>query len=123
MTWMTGKEKYSCTYLDFCDTMGFGGGRAHGFKIHSQDKFTKGDIAFCYPSQPTTGPPTISRVYYSYLVLAKIFRENLINKSGDSTECRAYHLNLLYYYRPENIRTIDGCDLIYCELSVLFGAA
>jgi hypothetical protein len=31
MTWMTGKEKYSCTYLEFCEALGFGGGRARGF--------------------------------------------------------------------------------------------
>ena len=86
MTWMTGKEKYSCNYLDFCEAMGFGAGRAHGFKIHSQDKFTHGDISFCYPSNPTAGPPTISGMYYSYLVLAKLFRENLISKSGDTSE-------------------------------------
>ncbi|KAK1667607.1 hypothetical protein QYE76_055766 [Lolium multiflorum] len=70
MTWMTGKDKYSCNYLDFCEAMGFGGGRAHGFKIYSQDKFSHGDITFCYPS----------------------------------------------YCRPENMRTIDGCDLLYYEL-------
>ncbi|KAK1652778.1 hypothetical protein QYE76_070583 [Lolium multiflorum] len=116
MTWMTGQEKYTCNYLDFCEAMGFGGGRAHGFKIHSQNKFTHGDISFCYPPEPTAGPPTISGMYYSYLVLAKLFRENLISKSGDSSECRAYHLNLMYYRRPENVKTIDGCDLIYCEL-------
>ncbi|KAK1628572.1 hypothetical protein QYE76_002887 [Lolium multiflorum] len=108
MTWMTGKEKYTCNYLDFCEAMGFGGGRARGFKIHSQDKFTHGNIAFCYPLEPTAGPPTISGMYYSYLVLANLFRENLISKSGDSSECRAYHLNLMYYCRPENIMTIDG---------------
>ncbi|KAM0832404.1 hypothetical protein ACQ4PT_064926 [Festuca glaucescens] len=116
MTWMTGKEKYSCNYLDFCEAMGFGAGRAQGFKIHSQDKFTHGDIAFCYPPEPTAAPPTISGMYYSYLVLAKLFCENLISKSGDTSECRAYHLNLMYYCRPENLRTIDGCDFLYCEL-------
>ncbi|KAK1605591.1 hypothetical protein QYE76_029264 [Lolium multiflorum] len=116
MTWMTGQEKYTCNYLDFCEAMGFAGGRAHGFKIYSQNKFTKGDISFCYPPEPTAGPPTISGMYYSYLVLAKLFRENLISKSGDSSECRAYHLNLMYYCRPENQKTIYGCDLLYCEL-------
>ena len=116
MTWMTSKEKYSCTYSQFCEALGFGGGHARGFKIHSQDKFTKGDISYCYPSQPTAGPPTISGMYYSYLVLAKMFRENLISKSGDSSEVRNYHLNLMYYCRPDNIRQIDGCDLIYSEL-------
>jgi hypothetical protein len=38
MTWMIGQRKYTCNYLDFCDAMGFGGGRAHGFKLYSQNK-------------------------------------------------------------------------------------
>ncbi|KAK1693379.1 hypothetical protein QYE76_010076 [Lolium multiflorum] len=71
---------------------------------------------FCYPPEPTPGPPTISGMYYSYLVLAKLFRETLISKSGDTSECRAYHLNLMYYCHPEHRKLIDGCDLIYCEL-------
>ncbi|KAK1684780.1 hypothetical protein QYE76_045628 [Lolium multiflorum] len=97
-------------------TMGFAGGRAHGFKIYSQNKVTHGDISFCYPPEPTAGPPTISGIYYSYLVLAKLFCETLISKSGDSSEYRAYHLNFMYYCHPENQKTIDGCDLLYCEL-------
>ncbi|KAK1653192.1 hypothetical protein QYE76_070997 [Lolium multiflorum] len=32
ITWMTGQQKYSCTYTLFCEAMGFGGGRAQGFK-------------------------------------------------------------------------------------------
>ncbi|KAK1649439.1 hypothetical protein QYE76_067244 [Lolium multiflorum] len=116
MTWMTGKEKYSCNYLDLCDALGFGGGRAHGFKLYSQQKFNKGDIAFCYPREPTARPPTISGMFYSYLLLAKLFRESLISKSGDTSECRGYHLNLMYYCNPEHRRRIDGCDLIYSEL-------
>ncbi|KAK1687097.1 hypothetical protein QYE76_047945 [Lolium multiflorum] len=116
MTWMTGKEKYTCNYLDFCDALGFGGGRAHGFKLYSQQKFNKGDIAFCYPREPTARPPTISGMFYSYLLLAKLFRESLISKSGDTSECRGYHLNLMYYCNPEHRRRIDGCDLIYSEL-------
>ncbi|KAK1606171.1 hypothetical protein QYE76_029844 [Lolium multiflorum] len=116
MTWMTGKQKYTCTYLDFCEALGFGGGSASGFKIYSQQKFNRGDIAVCYPPEPTPGPPTISGMYYSYLVLAKLFRETLISKSGDTSECRAYHLNLMYYCHPEHRKLIDGCDLIYCEL-------
>jgi hypothetical protein len=58
MTWMTGKEKYSCTYTEFCEAMGFGGGRAQGFKIHSRPKLVKGDISFCYPPNPTAGVRT-----------------------------------------------------------------
>ena len=116
MTWMTGQEQYTCNYLDFCQAMGFGGGRAHGFQIHTQEQFTHGNIAFCYPPEPTHAPPTISGMYYSYQLLAKIFRESLVSKSGDSSECRAYHLNLMHYCRPENVRTIDGCDFLYNEL-------
>ncbi|KAK1627475.1 hypothetical protein QYE76_001790 [Lolium multiflorum] len=116
MTWMTGKQKYTCNYLDFCEALGFGGGRTSGFKIYSQQKFNRGDIAGCYPPEPTPGPPTISGMYYSYLLLAKLFRETLISKSGDTSECRAYHLNLMYYCLPEHRQPIDGCDLIYCEL-------
>ncbi|KAK1685811.1 hypothetical protein QYE76_046659, partial [Lolium multiflorum] len=113
MTWMTGKQKYTCNYLDFCEALGFGGGRTSGFKIYSQQKFNRGDIAGCYPPEPTPGPPTISGMYYSYLLLAKLFRETLISKSGDTSECRAYHLNLMYYCLPEHRQPIDGCDLIY----------
>ncbi|KAK1663522.1 hypothetical protein QYE76_051681 [Lolium multiflorum] len=86
MTWMTEKEKYSCNYLDFCQAKGFCSGRAHGFQIHSQN--------------------------HSLM----IFRENLVSKYGHSSDCRAYHLNLMYYCRPENVRTIDGCDYLYNEL-------
>ncbi|KAK1607550.1 hypothetical protein QYE76_031223 [Lolium multiflorum] len=116
MTWMTGREKYSCTYTQFCAAMGFGGGRATGYRIHTRHKLTSGDISFCYPTNPSAGPPTISGMYYSYLVLAKMFRESLISKSGDSSEVRNYHLNLMYYCHPARIRKIDGCDLIYYEL-------
>ncbi|KAK1646858.1 hypothetical protein QYE76_064663 [Lolium multiflorum] len=94
ITWMTGKRKYSCTYSQFRAAMGCGGDSAPGYKIHSRSKLTKGDISFCYPANPIPGPPTISGMYYSYLVLAKMFRENLISK----------------------VRKIDGCDLIHCEL-------
>ncbi|KAK1602947.1 hypothetical protein QYE76_037599, partial [Lolium multiflorum] len=116
ITWMTGKRKYSCTYSQFRAAMGCGGDNAPGYKIHSRSKLTKGDISFCYPANPIPGPPTISRMYYSYLVLAKMFRENLISKSGDTSEVRNYHLNLMYYCHPDRVRKIDGCDLIHCEL-------
>ncbi|KAK1670054.1 hypothetical protein QYE76_058213 [Lolium multiflorum] len=116
ITWMTGKRKYSCTYSQFRAAMGCGGDSAPGYKIHSRSKLTKGDISFCYPANPIPGPPTISGMYYSYLVLAKMFRENLISKSGDTSEVRNYHLNLMYYCHPDRVRKIDGCDLIHCEL-------
>jgi hypothetical protein len=96
--------------------MGLGGGPARGFQIHTKDPFTHGNIAFCYPPEPAHAPPLISGMYYSYQVLAKIFHETLISKSGDSSDCRAYHLNLMYYFRPKKIRRIDGCDFLYNEL-------
>ena len=116
LTWMTGKTKYSCSYSQFRAAMGCGGDSNPGYKIHSRSRLTRGDISFCYPANPSPGPPTISGMYYSYLVLAKLFRENLISKSGDHSEVRNYHLNLMYYCHPDRVRKIDGCDLIYCEL-------
>ncbi|KAK1619399.1 hypothetical protein QYE76_024916 [Lolium multiflorum] len=116
LTWMTGKTKYSCSYSQFHAAMGCGDDSDPGYKIHSRSRLTRGDISFCYPANPTPGPPTISGMYYSYLVLAKLFRENLISKSGDHSEVRNYHLNLMYYCHPDRVRKIDGCDLIYCEL-------
>ncbi|KAK1686289.1 hypothetical protein QYE76_047137 [Lolium multiflorum] len=116
LTWMTGKTKYSCSYSQFRAAMGCGDDSNLGYRIHSRSRLTRGDISFCYPANPTAGPPTISGMYYSYLVLAKMFRENLISKSGDTSEVRNYHLNLMYYCHPDRVRKIDGCDLIYCEL-------
>ncbi|KAK1684010.1 hypothetical protein QYE76_044858 [Lolium multiflorum] len=115
LTWMTGKTKYSCSYSQFRAAMGCGDDSNPGYRIHSRSRLTRGDISFCYPANPSPGPPTISGMYYSYLVLAKLFRENLISKSGDHSEVRNYHLNLMYYCHPDR-RKIDGCDLIYCEL-------
>ncbi|KAK1631943.1 hypothetical protein QYE76_006258 [Lolium multiflorum] len=111
LTWMTGKTKYSCSYSQFRAAMGCGDDNP-GYKIHSRSRLTRGDISFCYPANPSPGPPTISRMYYSYLVLAKLFRENLISKSGDHSEVRNYHLNLMYYCHPDRVRKIDGCDLM-----------
>ncbi|KAK1607204.1 hypothetical protein QYE76_030877 [Lolium multiflorum] len=116
LTWMTGKTKYSCSYSQFRAAMGCGDDSNPGYRIHSRSRLTRGDISFCYPANPSPGPPTISGMYYSYLVLAKLFRENLISKSGDHSEVRNYHLNLMYYCHPDRVRKIDGCDLIYCEL-------
>jgi hypothetical protein len=116
MTWMTGQDKYSCNYNDFCEAMGFGGGHARGFQVHSEEPFSHSDIAFCYAPEPVHAPPLISGMYYSYQVVAKMFRESLIRKSGDSSDCRAYHLNLIFYCRPQNIKRIDGCDFLYNEL-------
>jgi hypothetical protein len=52
ITWMSGTEQHSCNYIDFCQAMGFGAGRARGFKIHSEKSFTHGAISFCYPPVP-----------------------------------------------------------------------
>jgi hypothetical protein len=35
-TWMTGQDVHSAKFVDFCSALGYGGGRASGFKIHSQ---------------------------------------------------------------------------------------
>jgi hypothetical protein len=97
MTWMTRCEQLYVTYDDFCEALGYGEGRATGFKIHSEDAKEVSNISFCYPtSDRVAEPPAISSMYYSYNALAKIFCENLVCKKGDTSDIRGYHINLLY---------------------------
>jgi hypothetical protein len=53
-------------------------------------------------------------MYYYYHTLAKLFRENHVSKADDKASCRHYHVNLMYYCRPENLKEINGCDFIFC---------
>jgi hypothetical protein len=55
-------------------------------------------------------------MYYYYNALAKLFCYNLVSKAGDDASVRGYHRNLLYYYQPEKLRNIDGCDFIFQEI-------
>jgi len=55
-------------------------------------------------------------MYYYYHSLAKLFRENLVSKSGDFASVRSYHVNLMFYCHSENLRKIDGCDFIFTEI-------
>ena len=55
-------------------------------------------------------------MYYYYHTLATIFRQSLVPRVGDSTNCRGYFANLLYYCHLDRLRKIDGCDFVYCEL-------
>ncbi|KAK1649897.1 hypothetical protein QYE76_067702 [Lolium multiflorum] len=116
LTWMTGKTKYSCSYSQFRAAMGCGDDSDPGYKIHSRSRLTRGDISFCYPAKPYAWT---SHHLWDVLLLfgtCQAVPENLISKSGDHSEVRNYHLNLMYYCHPDRVRKIDGCDLIYCEL-------
>jgi hypothetical protein len=116
-SWMTGQAVFTATFADFCDALGYGGGRAHGFKIHSEAPFTTEKISrCCYPDKPSLPAPAISGMYYYYNALAKIFRQNLVSKAGDDASVRGYHRNLLYYCQPEKLRKIDGYDFIFQEI-------
>ena len=95
ITWMSGTEQYSCNYIDFCDAMGFTGGRSQGFQVHSEDQYSHGNIAFCYPPEPAHAPPLISGMYYSYQVLAKVFRESLVSVPIISISCTTAALKML----------------------------
>jgi hypothetical protein len=107
---MTGQDVFTATFADFCDALGYGGGRARGFKIHSEAPFTVEKISrICYPDQPSLPAPAISGMYYYYNALAKLFHQNLVSKAGDDASVRGYHRNLLYYCQPEKLRKIDGC--------------
>ncbi|KAK1617335.1 hypothetical protein QYE76_022852 [Lolium multiflorum] len=117
ITWMTGRDQYYASFEDFCDALGYGGGWASGFKVHSQKPMPIDKIAFCYTPDPDQIPPRITGMYYYYHhTLAKIFRENLVSKVGDKASCHHYYVNLMYYCRVENLNKINGCDFIFCEL-------
>jgi hypothetical protein len=74
-SWMTGQDVFTATFADFCDALGYGGGRARGFKIHSEAPFTVEKISrICYPDVPSLPAPAISGMYYYYNALAKLFR-------------------------------------------------
>jgi hypothetical protein len=116
-SWMTGQDVLHATFADFCDALGYGGGRAGGFKIHSETPFSVEKITpICYPDEPSQPAPAISGMYYYYNALAKLFRQNLISKAGDDASVRGYHRNLMYYCQPDKLRKIDGCDFIFQEI-------
>ena len=68
------------------------------------------------PSEPSHEPPSLSCMYYYYMVLARFFRYNLVSKASDAVDVRGHHKNLLYYFDPHRLRKINGCDFIYCEI-------
>jgi hypothetical protein len=111
---MTGQDVLTVNFVDFCEALGYGGGRARGFKIHSEGPFPTEKIShICYPDEPSHPAPAISRMYYYYNALAKLFHQNLVSKAGDDASVRGYHQNLLYYCQPKKLRKIDGCDFIF----------
>jgi hypothetical protein len=116
-SWMTGQDVFTANFADFCEALGYGGGRARGFKIHSEAPFITEKIShICYPDEPSLPAPAISGMYYYYNALTKLFRQNLVSKAGDDASVRGYHRNLLYYCQPEKLRKIDGCDFFFQEI-------
>jgi hypothetical protein len=91
---MTSQDVHSANFADCCDALGYGGGRASGFKIHSEGPFTTEKITpICYPDELIHPAPAISRMYYYYNALAKLFRQYLVSKAGDDASVRGYHRN------------------------------
>jgi hypothetical protein len=117
-SWMTGQDVLTANFADLCEALGYGGGRARGFKIHSEGPFPTEKISrICYPDVPSQPAPAISGMYYYYYnALAKLFRHNLVSKARDDASVRGYHKNLLYYCQPEKLQKIDGCDFIFQEI-------
>jgi hypothetical protein len=113
-SWMTGQDVITAMFAYFYDALGYGDGRAGGFKIHSEASFFVEKISrICYPEVPSLPAPAISGMYYYYNALAKLFRQNLVSKAGDDASVRGYHKNLLYYCQPDKLWKIDGCDFIF----------
>jgi hypothetical protein len=72
--------------------LGYGGGRASGFQIHSQPPLATDKISnIFYPNEPILTAPAISGMYYYYNALAKLFRCNLVSKARDDVSVRGYH--------------------------------
>jgi hypothetical protein len=116
-SWMTSQDVLTANFADFCEALGYGGGRARGFKIHSEGPFTTEKISrICYTDVPSQPAPAISGMYYYYNALAKLFHQNLVSKAGDDASIKGYHRNLLYYCQPEKLQKIDGCDFIFQEI-------
>jgi hypothetical protein len=40
--------------------VGFAGGHARGFQVHTEEPFSHGDIASCYSPEPAHSPPLTS---------------------------------------------------------------
>jgi hypothetical protein len=65
-------------------------------------------VAFCYTLDPEQDPHRIAGMYYYYHTLAKLFPENIAGMFGDVARCRHYHINLMYYCNPDNLRRLNG---------------
>jgi hypothetical protein len=116
---MTGQDVHSAKFADFRSALGYGSGRASGFKIKSQPPLATDKISnIFYPNEPIHPAPAISGMYqyYYYNALAKLFHCNLVSKAGDDASIRGYNRNLLYYCQPQKLRKIDGCDFIFQEI-------
>jgi hypothetical protein len=64
---MTGQDVHSANFADFCDALGYGGGRESGFKIHSEVPLATEKISnIFYPDEPIHPAPAILGMYYYY---------------------------------------------------------
>jgi hypothetical protein len=64
MTWRIGSMQVYGTYDELCEALGYGGGLATAYKIHSGDARAVSKISFFYPtSDRVAQPPAISGMY------------------------------------------------------------
>jgi hypothetical protein len=114
-TWMSGTEKFTSNFQAFCEALGYPGGN-RGLVIHDERARSANDLSFCYPSNPEYPPPNASGMYFSYYTLQTIFRENIVSKMGDLSNCRGANITLMYYAHPKRQQKIDVCDFIFKEI-------
>ncbi|KAM0871134.1 hypothetical protein ACQ4PT_039597 [Festuca glaucescens] len=118
MTFMCGNHRFDTTFGEFAASLGYPwcfANEDHGFKIHSHQEFDSEMIEFCYPMEEPN-LPFIADMYPHYNLLAKIFRDSIVIKSGDVSTVCGFMVNLMYYTKPSRVRNIDVMDFIYHEI-------
>ncbi|KAM0852938.1 hypothetical protein ACQ4PT_051410 [Festuca glaucescens] len=92
MSFMCGHHKIDTTFGEFAASLGYPwrfSSEDHGYKLHSHHEFDREMIEFCYPvEEPNL--PFIADMYLHYNLLAKIFRDSIVIKSGDVSVVRAH---------------------------------
>jgi hypothetical protein len=119
VTWMSGSQKCSGTYDDFCSALGYSvahGKHATGFQIHSEMAMHHSKLAFYVPPNPRHALPNLSSFYYTYHTLASIYNQCLVSKARDHMVVRMCMVNLMWYSHPDRQRHIDVCDYIFQEI-------
>jgi hypothetical protein len=88
-TWMADKIQLSA----FATTSGYDGEKSADIHIQRSKGMKAWKFLFCYLPDASRGPPSILDIYFFSHSLARIFRENIMSKAGNLSNCHAHHIN------------------------------